>query len=249
MTTRDREMTLIEHLEELRQRLQYAVLGLLIATGLGLVFVDPLLHLLLRPTGEMKLTTLTVLEPFLVKVKVAMLFGIAVSMPWILYQLFAFVDPALTENERRRVVPLAVLSGALFAVGIVFGYWIVLPVSTRWLLSQAGNQFHVLLTANAYINYVLFFLLIVGGTFETPLVILSLAALGLVTPQTLRREWRIAYMVIAAIAVFATPDWSPVTMALVAIPMGLLYEFSIVLCRIFIRPPAPQPARPSTQAS
>jgi len=243
---RDRHMTLIEHLEELRQRLMYSVLGLLIATGLGLVFVDALLRLLLRPTGNMKLTTLTVLEPFLVKIKIAFLFGFAVSLPWTLIQVFSFVSPALTDTERRRIVPLALLGGVLFSLGVAFGYLFVLPVSTRWLLAQAGTQFQVLLTANAYISYVLFFLVVVGATFETPLVILSLAALGVVTPQTLRREWRIAYMVIAAIAVFGTPDWSPVTMLLVAVPMALLYEFSIILCRILIRPATPQPARTGT---
>jgi len=243
MADRDKHMTLVEHLEELRQRLQYAVLGLLVTTGVGLVFVDVLLRILLRPAGDVKLTTLTVLEPFLVKVKVAFLFGFAVSMPWIMYQLYAFVDPALTHTERRRTIPLAFLAGLLFASGLVFGYMVILPVSVRWLLAQAGAQFNVLITANAYISFVLFFLLVVGATFETPLVILTLAMLGVVSPQTLRREWRIAYMVIAAIAVFGTPDWSPVTMLLVAIPMALLYEFSLVLCRIFIRPSAPQPVR------
>lgn len=236
-------MTLVEHLEELRQRLQYAVLGLLIATGAGLFFVDTLLAVLLRPAGSVKLTTLTVMEPFLVKIKVAFLFGLAASMPWIIYQLFAFIDPALTENERRKTIPLSILAGALFAAGIAFGYLFILPVSLHWLLGQAGTQFNVLITANAYISFVLFFLLIVGATFETPLVILTLAVLGLVSPQTLRREWRIAYMIIAGIAVFGTPDWSPVTMLLVAIPMVLLYEFSLVLCRIFVKPPAPQPLR------
>jgi sec-independent protein translocase protein TatC len=243
MTDRDKQMTLVEHLEELRQRLQYAVLGLLVATGVGLIFVDRLLAILLRPAGHVKLTTLTVLEPFLVKVKVAFLFGFAVSMPWILYQIYAFVDPALTETERRRTIPLSLLAGVLFAIGIVFGYLVILPVSLRWLLAQAGTQFNVLITANAYISFVLFFLLIVGATFETPLVILTLALLGVVSPQTLRKEWRIAYMIIAGIAVFGTPDWSPVTMLLVAVPMVMLYEFSIVLCRIFIRPAAPQPVR------
>jgi len=243
MTDRDKQMTLVEHLEELRQRLQYAVLGLLVATGVGLIFVDRLLAILLRPAGHVKLTTLTVLEPFLVKVKVAFLFGFAVSMPWILYQIYAFVDPALTETERRRTIPLSLLAGLLFAIGIVFGYLVILPVSLRWLLAQAGAQFNVLITANAYISFVLFFLLIVGATFETPLVILTLALLGVVSPQSLRKEWRIAYMIIAGIAVFGTPDWSPVTMLLVAVPMVMLYEFSIVLCRIFIRPTAPQPVR------
>jgi sec-independent protein translocase protein TatC len=243
MMEREKHMTLVEHLEELRQRLQYAVFGLLIATGLGLFFVDTLLTVLLRPAGGIRLTTLTVIEPFLVKVKVAFLFGFAVSMPWIIYQLYAFVDPALTEQERRRTIPLALLAGLLFAIGIVFGYLVILPVSLHWLLAQAGTQFNALITANAYISFVLFFLLIVGGTFETPLVILSLAFLGVVSPQTLRREWRIAYMVIAGIAVFGTPDWSPVTMLLVAIPMALLYEFSLILCRIFVRPAAPQPVR------
>jgi sec-independent protein translocase protein TatC len=243
MTERDKHMTLVEHLEELRQRLQYAVLGLLIATGSGLFFVDTLLGVLLRPAGNVKLTTLTVMEPFLVKIKVAFLFGLAASMPWIVYQLFAFIDPALTETERRRTIPLSFLAGALFAGGIVFGYVVILPVSLHWLLAQAGAQFNVLITANAYISFVLFFLLIVGATFETPLVILALAFLGILSPQTLRREWRIAYMVIAGIAVFGTPDWSPVTMLLVAIPMVLLYEFSLVLCRLFVKPPAPQPLR------
>jgi sec-independent protein translocase protein TatC len=243
MSTRDKEMTLFEHLEELRQRLTYSVIGLLVASGVGLVFVDRLLEILLRPTGSMKLTTLTVLEPFLVKMKIAFLFGFAVSMPWIVYQLFSFVSPALTDTERRRIIPLALLSGLLFAIGVVFGYVFVLPVSTRWLLAQGQGQFQMLLTANAYISYVLFFLLVVGGTFETPLVILSLAALGVVSPQTLRREWRIAYMIIAAIAIFGTPDWSPVTMFLVAVPMAALYEFSLILCRLVIRPPSPQPAR------
>ena len=243
MAERDKHMTLVEHLEELRQRLQYAVLGLLVATGVGLFFVDILLRVLLRPAGDVKLTTLTVMEPFLVKIKVAFLFGLALSMPWIIYQLFAFVDPALTETERRKVVPLSLLAGVLFAAGIVFGYLVILPVSLHWLLSQAGTQFNVLITANAYISFVLFFLLIVGATFETPMVILTLAFLGILSPQTLRREWRIAYMVIAGIAVFGTPDWSPVTMLLVAIPMVLLYEFSLVLCRVFIKPPAPQPLR------
>jgi sec-independent protein translocase protein TatC len=243
MADREKHMTLVEHLEELRQRLQYAVLGLLIATGLGLAFVDTLLGILLEPAGHVKLTTLTVLEPFLVKVKVAFLFGFAVSMPWILYQLYAFIDPALTEHERRRTIPLALLAGVLFAMGIAFGYKFILPVSLHWLLGQAGNQFNVLITANAYISFVLFFLLIVGGTFETPLVILTLAMIGVVSPQSLRREWRWAYMIIAGIAVFGTPDWSPVTMLLVAIPMVLLYEFSIILCRIFIRSPAPLPVR------
>jgi sec-independent protein translocase protein TatC len=243
MADRDRHMTLVEHLDELRQRLQYAVLGLLVATGVGLLFVDTLLAILLRPAGNVKLTTLTVLEPFLVKVKVAFLFGLAVSMPWIIYQVFAFVDPALTETERRRTIPLSLLAGLLFAIGIVFAYIVILPVSLHWLLAQAGTQFNVLITANAYISFVLFFLLIVGATFETPLVILTLALLGIVSAQTLRREWRIAYMVIAGIAVFGTPDWSPVTMLLVAIPMVLLYEFSLVLCRIFVKPPTPQPVR------
>ena len=206
MTEREKHMTLVEHLEELRQRLQYAVLGLLIATGLGLFFVDTLLAVLLRPAGGIRLTT-------------------------------------LTEQERRRTIPLALLAGLLFATGVVFGYLVILPVSLHWLLAQAGTQFNALITANAYISFVLFFLLIVGGTFETPLVILSLAFLGVVSPQTLRREWRIAYMVIAGIAVFGTPDWSPVTMLLVAIPMALLYEFSLILCRIFVRPAAPQPVR------
>ena len=103
MATHDREMTLLEHLDELRVRLTRAVLGLLVATTVGLIFVDQLLVLLLHPLGGLRLTTLTVLEPFLVKMKISFLFGIVLSMPWIVYQLFAFINPALTEHERRKI--------------------------------------------------------------------------------------------------------------------------------------------------
>ena len=173
MATYDREMTLLEHLDELRVRLTRAVLGLLVATMVGLIFVDRLLVLLLHPLGGLRLTTLTVLEPFLVKMKISFLFGIVLSMPWVVYQLFAFINPALTEHERRKTVPIALLAGALFACGVVFAYVFVMPISTHWLLAQAGGQFNVLITANSYITYVLFFLGIVGATFETPLLILG----------------------------------------------------------------------------
>src|SRR5207237_8478540 len=104
MTNREKHMTLVEHLEELRQRLQYAVLGLLITTGLGLFFVDTLLALLLRLAGGIGLTTLTLIEPSLLKVKVAFLFGFAVSMPWFIYQLYAFVDLVhLAQDERGEL--------------------------------------------------------------------------------------------------------------------------------------------------
>src|SRR2546428_7906044 len=211
----DIPQSIVEHLEEFRRRVLWAVAGLLFATFVGLWQQNRLLLLLMRPAGLTHLIALTVLEPMLVKFKVAVVFGLILAFPWLLLQALMFVSPALTEREARYVVPITTLSVALSVVGVVFGYTLVLPTSTRWLLNQAGSVMSVQITALSYVSYAVWFLAAMAATFQTPLVVLSLIGLRVVSYAKLRQQWRTVYLVIVVLATMVTPDWSPITMGLV----------------------------------
>ncbi len=230
----DRAMSLVEHLEDLRRRIFFAVGGLVLAAAVGLVLQDRLLHVLMRPSGLPQLVALSVLEPLLVKFKLALVFGVVLSLPWILYQVLLFVAPALSTREARYALPISSLSLVLSFAGVVFGYFFVLPTSTRWLLAQAGTVMSLQVSALSYVSYAVWFLAILAIAFQTPLVVLSLVGLGIISSVRLRREWRTVYITIAGLAAIITPDWSPITMLLVAAAMIGLYELSLVLVRVVL---------------
>lgn len=231
----DRAMSLVEHLEDLRRRIFLAVGGLLLASAVGMLEQDQLLRLLLRPVPQLThLVALTVLEPLLVKFKLALVFGIVVSFPWVLYQVLLFVVPAFTAREARYVAPIAGLSLVLSVVGVGFGYFFVLPVSTGWLLNQAGTVMSLQISALAYVSYAVWFLAIFALAFQTPLVVLALVGLGVVSPARLRREWRNVYVGLGLLAAIITPDWNPVSNLLVAAALIGLYELSLLLVRVIL---------------
>src|SRR2546426_5419645 len=223
---------IVEHLEEFRRRVLWAVAGLLFATFVGLWQQNRLLLLLMRPAGLTHLIALTVLEPMLVKFKVAVVFGLILAFPWLLLQALMFVSPALTEREARYVVPITTLSVALSVVGVVFGYLFVLPPSTRWLLNQAGSVMSVEITALSYVSYATLFLAALAVTFQTPLVVLTLIGLRIISRAQLRRQWRAVYMTITGLAAGITPDWSPITMLLLAAGLGGLFPLNFVPGRL-----------------
>ncbi len=227
----DLPQSIIEHLEELRRRILFGAAGFLLTTILGLTLQNRLLLLLMRPAGLTHLVALTVLEPMLVKFKVALVFGLVASFPWVLLQALIFVSPALQEREARFVLPITALSLLLSVTGVLFGYLFVLPTSTRWLLNQAGTVMSVEITALSYVSYAVWFLAALAVTFQTPLVVLSLIGLGVLSYARLRQQWRAVYMTITVLAAVITPDWSPITMMLVAAAMAGLYEFSLLLAR------------------
>lgn len=228
----DAPKSIIEHLEEFRRRVLWGLAGLLVTTTIGLWQQDRLLVLLMRPAGLTHLVALTVLEPMLVKFKVAVVFGLVASFPWLLLQALVFVSPALTRREARYVLPVTALSLVLSAAGVAFGYFFVVPPSTRWLLNQAGSMMSVQVTALAYVSYAVWFLAAIAITFQTPLVVLTLIGLGFISRAQLRRQWRTVYLTIAVLATVITPDWSPITMGLVAGAMIGLYELSLLLARL-----------------
>lgn len=226
------KMTFLEHLDELRTRL----IRSLIYTALGAVaagiFWEDIFKILLKPAGLKKLTYLGPIDAFMVKFKLALYAGLVVAAPLIIYEILAFVAPALTKSEKRVALPIVFLTMLLFYSGIVVGYLFILPPGTRWLLSQGGDVMQEMLTADRYLSYAMMFLAGVGASFETPIVIWILSKLGLVTPRSLLSGWRYAVLIIVTAAAILTPDWSPITMALFAAPMIVLYFLSIILIKI-----------------
>jgi sec-independent protein translocase protein TatC len=139
----------------------------------------------------------------------------------------------MKSKEKRFVYPILVLMIIFFVCGVVFGYYYLLPISIKWLFSQGEGLLSPMITFDRYINFVGLFLLAFGAGFQTPIVILFLTKIGAVSPKTLRKNWRVAYVVILTIAAIITPDWSPITMIVMAIPMIMLYELSLILTRFF----------------
>lgn len=225
----DRRLTFIEHLAELRQRILVSALAVFVTGSVCFYFAWPLMHVLTRPAGKVKLVYLSPLEPFMVKIKIAIFGGIFVSAPLIIYELMAFIAPGLKKRERKWIFPSVFFLVLLFAAGVVFGYYYIMPIGTKWLLNQAAGELAANMTASNYTTYAGWFLLAFGISFETPLFILLLVRFGALSPATLRKNWRYALLIILLIAAIITPDWNPVTMVVMAGPMLVFYFASILL--------------------
>jgi sec-independent protein translocase protein TatC len=185
-----------------------------------------------NPPGDQPVT-LGVGEPFTTTVTVALYFALIVSLPLILYELYGFVLPALTPAERRAIVPLITAVPFLFAAGVAFGYFVVLPAAVRFFVNFNASEFNVLVQASQFYRFASTILLAMGLVFQVPVLILGATRLGLVTPRQLRRARRYAIVACAAIAAFLPGD--AVTLILETVPLYILYEASILLAR-FVKP-------------
>jgi sec-independent protein translocase protein TatC len=175
-------------------------------------------------------------EPFSATFTVAFYFALLISMPLVLYQLYAFVLPAFRPEERRVALPLMSMIPVLFIIGVAFGYFVVLPAAVRFLQNFNSDQFNILLQARDYYKFAVLSLAATGLVFQLPVAILALTRLGIVTPQFLTRNWRYAIVILTVIAVLL-PGTDPVSTMIEAVPLYLLYALSIVLAR-FVKPPA-----------
>lgn len=243
----EEQLSLVEHLDELRARIIVSIVVFGIA--LALCFWQNQLLLELAngplPSGRDRLITFGVTEPFTTTMTVAAYGAIILALPVLLYELFAFLLPAFGKQEQRAVLPLVLLMPALFIAGIVFGYFVVLPAATSFLLGFNDAQFNIQLRAKEYYGFFAQTLLACGIVFQVPVAILSLTRLGIVDVEQLKKNRRYAYLACAVVAA-ALPGVDPVSMLLETAPLILLYELSIVLARAFSgragsASPAPQP--------
>jgi sec-independent protein translocase protein TatC len=229
-------LTVIEHLDELRWRLIISAATFTVVLALCFWQNHFILDLLDDPLpGNQRPLTLGVAEPFMTTLTVSAYAAILLSLPMILYQLYAFVLPAFSPTERRVAWPLLMMVPFLFIAGVVFGYYVVLPAAVKFLLNFNDDQFNVQIRAREYYSFVAMTLLALGVLFQVPVVILAATRLGITTPGQLRRHRRHAIVVIAVIAMLL-PGTDPVTMLLSMVPLLVLYELSIVLATVFGRP-------------
>jgi sec-independent protein translocase protein TatC len=224
------EATLVEHLEELRERI-FVCLGALVLGGiLTYVFHHHVLHWLNRPLPKHvpKPTTFGVAEPFLTVLKISMFGGLLLALPIILWQLWSFFAPAIDDRQNQRIRVFVFFAALLLGGGIFFGYFVTLPAAIHYLTNFDKKDFNIQLRAKDYYSFVTMVLLAMGIVFELPIFVLALVRLGVLSTTTLRRNRRLGYFIVAVVAVLL-PGVDPVTTTLEAIPLMVLYEGSIWL--------------------
>jgi len=236
------EMPFLDHLEELRWRILKA-LGALFVCAVGgflLVHYLPVTEILIRPVSpflehqEGKLTALSPLEPFFLELKLALIVGVLFAFPIVVYQVWAFLSPALEKHERRVIIPALYMGLALFAVGATMAY-LILPISLEFLFGFQEDYLTLQIRSSEYLSFVIRLMLAFGIIFELPVVVMILSVLGLVTPVFLRKQRRVAIVGITVLASFLSPGDVVIVTVLMMAPLILLYEFSILLSAAITR--------------
>jgi sec-independent protein translocase protein TatC len=234
-------MPFLDHLEELRQRLIRSLTALVVGMLAGFLVVMNVnvLGFLAQPIApylrDRKLVYTHPADPFSIVMTAALGLGILFALPVILYQLWSFLSPALYKHERRVARWVLGSGSGLFALGAAMAYFLILPMTLRFLIGLQPASMEPMITASDYFGFVIMMMLVFGAVFELPLVIVALAALGLVSPKMLRSTRRAAIVIIVAGACVITPGDLVVTSAALAVPMYLLYEGSILVSGIVYR--------------
>lgn len=239
------EMTLLEHLNELRSRLVKVSLAIIVGSALAYGFWNEVSAVLIGPYCELELFAEegaqrcalrfdAPLEGFSTRIKVSMLLGVFLGGPVVFYQLWRFIVPGLTDKERRYAAPFVFVSQFLFGVGIAFA-WFILPNALRVLASLGGDSFRPEFRANEYVSFILTTSVAFGVVFLMPVVLIFLALLGVVTAKGLSVARPYAVVGTSMVSAVITPTTDPVTMLAMMAPMVVFYEISILFARWFER--------------
>jgi sec-independent protein translocase protein TatC len=243
------ELSLVEHLDELRARLIVCIA--IFGVALALCFWQN--HILLEianhplPNGHKKLITFGVTEPFTTTLTVTAYGAAILAAPFLLWQLYSYILPAFSPGERKMALPIMLLFPVLFVAGIAFAYFAVMPAAVRFLLGFNDSQFNIQVRARDYYSFFSMTMLAGGLIFQLPLLILAVTKLGIVSIKQLTSNRRYAYLIIAIVAA-ALPGVDPVSMLIEMVPLLVLFELSILLARVFVKPSkSGGMAEPSTQ--
>lgn len=235
-----KEAPLVEHLEELRSRLLWSILAWAVATGVAWSFRVQLLGWLKQPLDlaakqngiQVNLIVLDITEPFLVSLKVAAFGGLVLALPFIVYQIWAFIAPGLYEHEKRLAVPFLLGVGFSFALGALFAYYGFLPFAIPYLLGFLGDVVTPQISIGRYMGQVLMMMAVMGLVFEMPVVSYLLARLGILSSNFLARNWRIAVVFLLTLSAIITPTVDVVSLAIVSLPLLVLYWISVLVARL-----------------
>jgi sec-independent protein translocase protein TatC len=230
-----KELTLIEHLQELRRRLIVSAVAVVLAITVSLIFTKQLLEWLTAPARDsVENVTIIFTDPvgyWAAYFRVALLAGIAIAMPVLVYETLAFVSPGLTRAEKRWLYPVVLGASAAFVAGAAFAYYIELPPALRFLL-HSGGGIEPFINVTSYIDFTTRLMLVTGLVFELPLFVMGLAKLHIVSSRKLIGWWRYAFVLAFVISAIVTPSIDPITQTLVAVPMIILYFLGIILAKL-----------------
>jgi sec-independent protein translocase protein TatC len=251
------EMSLLEHIAELRDRIIKGCLALAVTTTGAFFFLyEPSLRFITRSyceiparyrvasaAGRCALLNTGVLEPISVRMRLSATLGLVLAIPVIAYQLWRFVTPGLRPNEKRYAIPFALASTVLFACGVAVAF-LTLPKAVNFLVTIGGSQMVTFFAADRYLRFVLFMALAFGLTFEFPLLLVSLSMVGLLSSKAMLKAWRPAIIVIIVAAAVITPSQDPFSLFAMAVPMWLFYFGAAWFAKLVI-----EPARARRQAA
>ena len=230
----EKRLSFIEHLEELRTRILVSLASILVTTIIAFFFSDKLIDILVFPCkSSIKETVfLSLLEPFNIRLKVAAGAGIIIASPFVLYQLWLFISPALKQKEKNVIRVLFWFALLFFLAGVAFAYFVVLPIGAKFLLQYATPVMKPMIRIGEYISFVVIFLVAMGVVFETPLVLIGLNRIGMVSGNQLGNYRRFAILGAVIVACAITPGSELLNSMIISIPLYFLYELSIWLIRL-----------------
>ena len=237
----DGRMSLMEHLVELRMRLIRCAIAVAIGSALGWMAYTPVLHFLRQPLEELakspnvsdQLLVLDPLEGFMLRLKMSTYIGLAIAMPFLLWQIWRFISPGLYQNERRYATAFVFSASLLFALGALIAY-LTLPQALSFLQTVGGDDLFYQYSPQKYLTLIVYMMLAFGIGFEFPILLVFLQLVGVLTPTQLRQFRRFGIVIIFVIAAVITPSADPISLFALSIPMVLFYEISILIGRVIV---------------
>jgi sec-independent protein translocase protein TatC len=227
--------TFIDHLEELRKRLLYSIVCVGVLSGTGFFFSRKILDFLIRTTPVKVAYFFSPTEAFMAQIKVAIFAGLFISFPFILYQTWAFIGPALTRKEQKVSFSYLVTGVLLFLTGLAFGYFVLIPFGLKFLFSFGTDNLQPLINVSKVLGFMLWGLLGAGLLFQLPLLVFFLIKLNIVSLKTVAKRQAEAIVIILAAVAIITPSADAFSMLIIALPLLLLYELSILVAWLSFR--------------
>ncbi len=239
----DSKQSVLEHLQELRRRLIRSVIAIAVASVIAFIFYDWIFYILKLPAEGISLIYIEMTEMLGTIMKVCITAGIILAMPYLVFQGIMFVSPALTSREKKYVYFILPWIALMFMGGVAFGYFILIPPATRFLISFGSDIARPEIRVGNYVSVVARLLLAIGIVFEMPVITTFLARLGVLKPKWLSDHRRVAIIFAFILAAIITPTFDPINQSLVAVPLIILYEMSIWLARlVYKKPPVEEAA-------
>ncbi len=244
------KMPIMLHLREIRDRVFKSVIAIIIAVAISFVFAPQLIEILKGPApANMELQAIELVEKLATYIKVALAGAIIIAMPYLVYQLFAFVSPALTRKEKGyifRILPFVIV---MFLGGVAFAYYLALPPTLHFLINFMPELAVTTPRLSDYVNVVTRLIVSVGLVFETPIIIMFMARMGIVSPEWLKKRRKIWIVLAFVISALITPTIDPIVQTVIALPLIILLELSIILARFVYKKNEPFPVEAESAAN